>query len=328
LSKLACPYPWQEQQWSHLLSRREQGNLPHAILLIGPKGLGKFKFAKAFAELYLCPEQGCGQCHSCRLFAAETHPDFYLLHAETGAIKVDDIRDLESWLTKSSFARQGKIVLINPAQAMNKSAANALLKNLEEPCEKTVLILISDMPSLLPVTIRSRCQTVIFSTEGYKYDKVSFLKQKNSSVDPELLLSLTDYAPLASLELLESDQLLQRQLLLSSLFQIVMQEQDPIVLAANCNKIALINTLTWMTTYVIDIIRAKFSIQDSYWINQDYVQEIIAIAAIVQQNTAVYKMLDCLYQLRQQSLQGINFNQQLLLESLFYQFGSTFHGKF
>lgn len=165
--------PWHEDAWQRLLQRRERGSLPHALLLSGPPGLGKRAFSERLQRALLCdaPVEGeaCGQCRACTLFDAGTHPDRIRVELEERAdgvlrkeIVVQQIRALSERLSKSSQFGGWQIACIDPADAMNASAANALLKTLEEPSASSLLILVADAPWRLPATIRSRCQRVEF----------------------------------------------------------------------------------------------------------------------------------------------------------------------
>lgn len=165
--------PWHEEHWSRLQARRTRNAMPHALLLCGPAGLGKRDFMHRFAQGLLCqsPQEGepCGQCRSCLLFVAGTHPDYAVLSfglrkdgVQRSEIVVDQIRDLSARLAMASQFGGWQIVCIDPADAMNAAAANALLKTLEEPSPQTLLLLVADAPWRLPQTIRSRCQRIEF----------------------------------------------------------------------------------------------------------------------------------------------------------------------
>lgn len=165
--------PWHAEAWARLQARRERGALPHALLLAGPAGLGKRDFRDAFVKGLLCQQpvdgEPCGTCRSCQLVAAGTHPDVVALSfglrkdgVTRSEIVVDQIRDLSQRLAMSSQFGGWQITTIDPADAMNASAANALLKTLEEPTASTLLILVADQPARLPATIRSRCQRIDF----------------------------------------------------------------------------------------------------------------------------------------------------------------------
>ncbi len=162
------PYPW------HLNAFIEQSasinRLPHAVLIQGAPGIGKSHYAQAFAALLLCearPERGpaCGQCPACAWFAAGNHPDFRALNRiidddgkQAGEIKVDQIRALSEFLVVGAHRGGRRVVVIDPADAMNTVVANALLKTLEEPSEGLIFLLVSSRPDAIAATIRSRCQ--------------------------------------------------------------------------------------------------------------------------------------------------------------------------
>jgi DNA polymerase-3 subunit delta' len=167
--------PWQAQAWHALSARAERGSLPHALLLGGPEGLGKRAFAEAFVRARLCerPRDGfaCGNCRTCALLEAGTHPDRILVTFEvnekTGKLRteiaVEQIRALSARLAMSTQLGGWQIAVIDPADAMNAASANALLKTLEEPTASSLILLIADQPWRLLATIRSRCQRVDFA---------------------------------------------------------------------------------------------------------------------------------------------------------------------
>ena len=165
--------PWHADAWARLQARRERDALPHALLLAGAAGLGKRDFLAAFVKGLLCQQAvdgvACGVCRSCQLVAAGTHPDVVTLSfglrkdgVTRSEIVVDQIRDLSQRLSMASQFGGWQVVTIDPADAMNAAAANALLKTLEEPTPSTLLALVADQPARLPATIRSRCQRIDF----------------------------------------------------------------------------------------------------------------------------------------------------------------------
>ncbi|HJU25721.1 MAG TPA: DNA polymerase III subunit delta' [Rhodanobacteraceae bacterium] len=171
--------PWQTAAWSTLAARAERGSLPHALLLAGAGGLGKRAFAENFVRARLCehPRSGhaCGTCRACALLAAGTHPDRILVTPETNErtgkprteIIVEQIRALSARLAMSAQLGGWQIAVIDPADAMNPAAANALLKTLEEPSASSLIVLVADQPWRLPATIRSRCQRIDFAAPSW-----------------------------------------------------------------------------------------------------------------------------------------------------------------
>ncbi|WP_323844444.1 DNA polymerase III subunit delta' [Microbulbifer magnicolonia] len=169
---IPSPLPWQADQWQRLGAQWRAGRCPHALLLSGQAGLGKRRFAEAFAALVLCehPRDGlaCGQCRGCRLWQAGSHPDFLRVEPEKpgGPLKVEQIRQLGAFVGRTSGREGARVVWLAPAEAMNVNAANALLKNLEEPAASVIFLLVTDSPSGLLPTIRSRCQAIAFPAPG------------------------------------------------------------------------------------------------------------------------------------------------------------------
>lgn len=174
--------------WEKLQARRAQ--LPHALLLHGQQGLGKLALARAFAASLLCDAprndgQACGDCPACHWLAQGNHPDFRLLQpaalaeddgegespaAASGSkkpsqqITIDQVRGLDDFLHVGTHRQGLRVVIVCPAEAMNRNTANALLKTLEEPLAATHFLLVSHEPDRLLPTIRSRCQTVAVAT--------------------------------------------------------------------------------------------------------------------------------------------------------------------
>ncbi len=212
--------PWLLETWRSLSERLAQGRLPHALLLTGPAGLGKRGLADALAAAALCENRSadgsaCGKCRACLLLAVGTHPDRMHLSFEMRddgktprtEIVIEQIRSLSERLSLSSQFGGMKVVIIDPADRMNPSAANALLKTLEEPSGSTALILVSDQPSRLPATIRSRCQRVQINPPSHSQALDWMLEQGISGGDAELALVAMLDNPGRALEALGDDTL-------------------------------------------------------------------------------------------------------------------------
>ena len=164
--------PWLDAAWRTLAARLADGRLPHALLFAGPPGLGKRELVEAFVRAALCERRAvdghaCGDCRACRLLAAGSHPDRVHVSFELrddakprSEIIVEQVRQMSQRLALASQFGGLQVAVIDPADAMNASAANALLKTLEEPSSATVILLVADRPARLPATIRSRCQRI------------------------------------------------------------------------------------------------------------------------------------------------------------------------
>ena len=164
--------PWQAPLVAEALAGR--ASWPHALLISGPRGIGKHALALHLAQALLCETphadgSPCGQCPGCRYAIAGQHPDLMRLELTTfdestgewetvDTIAVDRVRALIDFVLLSSHRQRAKVAVIAPAERMHVSAANALLKTLEEPPPGTFVILVSDQPGRLPATIVSRCR--------------------------------------------------------------------------------------------------------------------------------------------------------------------------
>jgi DNA polymerase-3 subunit delta' len=170
ISQVSTCLPWQLEQWSKLVKQIHAEQLPHAILLTGVEHTGKSRFAMALARLLLCqqPEAdyNCGHCHACELSMSGSHGDFRWMQPEgtSRIIKVDQIRELVDFGTKTASFGHRKVIVLSPAESMNRAAANSLLKLLEEPSDGTFIVLVCHRSQALPATIRSRCQAITFPT--------------------------------------------------------------------------------------------------------------------------------------------------------------------
>jgi DNA polymerase-3 subunit delta' len=154
---------WVAGEMATLAQTFRAGRLPHALLIHESAGGGGEWLAIWAAQLVLCqrPErQPCGACVGCRRVASLQHPDLMLLRAteDSRQIRIEQVRELTAELALTSHAGGYKVALVTPAEALNRFAANALLKTLEEPPARTLLILVTTQPSRLPPTVLSRCQ--------------------------------------------------------------------------------------------------------------------------------------------------------------------------
>lgn len=213
--------PWLSNDWQALWGH--PGGLPHALLLAGPAGVGKRAFAEAVAARLLCERasgngRACGECDSCRWFAAGNHPDFRWVIPEADAeevesedaparaekadkkkssqILVGQVRALSDFVYVGAHRARGRVIIIQPAEAMNAAAANSLLKILEEPPATVYFILVSDAYRRLLPTIRSRCRMLPMSRPDVKAAG-DWLKGKQP--DAARLLAVTGGMPLRAL---------------------------------------------------------------------------------------------------------------------------------
>ena len=307
-------YPWQKAQWGKLQQRRAQ-NLPHALLLTGPRGMGKLNFAQAFAEDLLCSTDNA--THSARLLQAGNHPDYFMVQPEEDgkAIKVDQIRELVAKLNQTPQISSYQVVLIDPAENMNIAAANALLKTLEEPPGNVVLLLITDRASGLLPTIRSRCQQINFPVPPVNIVREWLADQVEDKAIIDGLIRQADGIPLEALELSQSEVLAERAQLLQAYITWSEGGQTPVQLAEFCQKKSVENVFLVLSNIMLDLLRLKQGLLQQMTFPQAYeaLQKIADKMDIMQ----ICQFIDALYENQKLLYSGSNINQQLMYEGLF-----------
>jgi DNA polymerase-3 subunit delta' len=156
---------------ARLLARAlETGRVAHAYAFIGPPGSGRTSAALAFAGALLCAAGGCGTCRDCRLAAARQHPDLHVIVPTppeknprgTPLIRLDEIHELERKAALRPAMAARKVFILDDAERMTVEGPQAFLKTLEEPPDRTVMILVLPTSRVLPATVLSRCQPVRF----------------------------------------------------------------------------------------------------------------------------------------------------------------------
>jgi len=270
--------PWQLKNWSHLCDYKNQNRVPQALLIYGNQGIGKAHLANQFANSLLCAKPqinglSCGHCNHCILLKAETHPDLIkLCPDEPGkSITIGQVRNLITRLTLKPQFDSYRIVIIYPADLMNNSAANAFLKCLEEPTERTVLLLITDKPSQLTATITSRCQKLAV-THPDKEILLAWVMQQNTALlenDTDALYNLTQGSPFLALDYVNNCTLTLRNDCFKAFLNIAKKQQHPIIVAEEWQKLPEALMLFWITSWIIDIIKCFYQIKPDWLYNPD-----------------------------------------------------------
>jgi len=213
---VSAPYPWQQRAWSMLCTARKGSRPAHAWLLTGRAGIGKRAFARQFAQFALCEQSAdthspCGSCRSCVLFAAGNHPDLRLLSPleDATSIAIDQVRELGDFFALTAHYGRAKVALLEPVDRMTRSAANALLKMLEEPPALGLLILVTDHLEQLPATLRSRCQRLALDSIDTTQALEWLATAARGTPEParRQALALARHAPLAALAAVQAGDL-------------------------------------------------------------------------------------------------------------------------
>lgn len=264
-------YSWQQGIWQRLRQRGEFRS--HALLLKGKKGIGKYEFARYLAKSLLCSDpieeqRACGNCLSCGWFEQNGHPNFCQIvpeallvnpseqheredgerksqnsinKATSQQIGIEQIRRLAEFVYMTGHQNGYKIILIYPAETMNSSAANGLLKKLEEPPKNVLFILVAHQAQFLMPTIRSRCQQINMPIPDIE-TAVEWLKQ-NAVNDPQIILANAGFSPLSALLLCKEESAAYYQ------GKFIQQVANP-----NFNHLDLLSLVTSLQTVKLSII--------------------------------------------------------------------------
>jgi DNA polymerase-3 subunit delta' len=246
---------------------------PQALLIHGPRGVGKHALGLHLALALLCESPrddglACGQCASCHYAQVGQHPDLMRLElieldedaapTAVDAITIDRIRALIDFVQLTSHRRRAKVAVIAPAERMNAAAANALLKTLEEPPPATYLILVSDQPGRVPPTILSRCRKLAVSLPPADAARTWLAEQGVEHAG--LVLAQAAGAPLLALERSDAGTQAERRVWLDALAQ---PERLPLLaIAARVDaggreerKARLGLAIDWMLAWTADLAR-------------------------------------------------------------------------
>ncbi len=283
-------YPWHREAWVRLSAGLER--LPHALLLHGQPGLGKLAFALRLCRTLLCwqpvvtNDEGltaCGQCKSCRLFAAGTHPDWLRLtpEEESKPITVDQVRAVIELLAMRPHTAGRQAVLLAPAEAMNVNAANSLLKVLEEPTTESYFVLVSHQPSRLLATVRSRCQNIAFKPPTPP-EALAWLMKEAVAPESEAtrLLALAGGSPLTAMQYVREGLHTQCEALLADLKALAAGRADPVTCAARWAELGITLVLDWFYLAVAEHISQSLTI-DSGTANQTKTNNINKLVYLI-----------------------------------------------
>jgi DNA polymerase-3 subunit delta' len=267
----------------------------------------------------------CGQCKACHLLAAGTHPDNFILQPEEPdkPIKVDQVRDLVSFVVQTAQLGGRKVVLVEPAEAMNLNAANALLKSLEEPSGDTVLLLISHQPSRLLPTVKSRCvqQVCPLPTAAMSLAWLAEALPDCNEEEREELLYLAAGSPLAAVRMQAQGVRQQRIQVVDGVKKLLKQQLAPSQLAESWNAVPLSLLFDWFCDWAQLMLRYQMT-RDEAGLGQGDMRKVVQYLAEKTPQPKVLKVQDWLLAQRQKVIGKANLNRVLLLEALLVQWAS------
>ena len=315
--------PWLHRAQQRLRAALAAHRLPHSLLLLSPLGLGAEQLANWITALTLCESPGsrpCGVCTSCQLLRSDSHPDSYIVRPEEDArqIKVEQMRGLIESLALKSYRGGYKVAVIEGAEMLNASSANAFLKTLEEPTPNTVLVLIARPSHRLPATIASRCLRLTLSPPPAEA-AIEWLnahapaQSTETSAPPSwgAALALAGGAPLLAVELDAAGVAVLDAQMQESLRQLAAGSVDVTLLAERWMQsdpgLRILWLENWITRRVHEWIGAGTSPQSAEPVR-------LPAALLKPKIRALFELLDAARELRRLASTGMN--QQLALEAL------------
>ncbi|MGF2252186.1 DNA polymerase III subunit delta' [Yersinia ruckeri] len=314
-------YPWLNAPYRQLVGQHIAGRGHHALLVHALPGNGADALIYGLSRWLMCQqrqgEKSCGECHSCRLMLAGNHPDWHVLTPEKGksSIGVERVRTLIE--TLYSHAQQGgaKVIWLPQAESLTDAAANALLKTLEEPPEKTYFLLRCVEPSRLLPTLRSRCFYWHFSSPETALS-MQWLGRQVSAEPVAMLaaLQLSEGGPIAAEQLLQPERWAQRTALCQA-FSEGLSRQDLMSLLPQLNHDNVSERLHWLSSLLLDALKWQQG-AGNFIVNQDQrqlVQQLAQSTPISALLQSANQWLHCRHQLS--SVVGVN-RELLLTEQL------------
>lgn len=338
--------PWLQPTWTRLVEL--DARLPHALLFVGAAGLGKRALAEALAARLLCEApaadgHACGHCPACQWRLSGNHPDLYRVvpaadaeraeaaegggadaeaapgKAKSAQIVIEQIRELQSALTVTGHHSARRVVLIDPAEAMNVFTANALLKLLEEPPAGCIFVLVSSAPRRLLPTIRSRCQQWSFARPAAA--EIARWNDLDGQAGAALL-ALCGGMPLAAQRLAEAGgaALLERFVREVAL----PRDADPLRLAGQWEAwlkskealaagFGLVQLVDWMQRWVADLAALRLGGQVRFFPGEEGALAALAARTSVAAASACYNELAQIRRVAQHPLNPRLFLEDMLL---------------
>ncbi|MDE1331177.1 DNA polymerase III subunit delta' [Vibrio aestuarianus] len=290
-------YPWLTsywQQWQHNLANQR---FPAATLLVSPKGLGAEQLVDRLSGALMCshqPIEACVFCHSCDLMKSGSHPDFHRIFPEKEgkSITVDQIRQCNKLAQESAQLSGARVIIIEPADAMNESAANALLKTLESPGKNCFFILVASRINHLLPTITSRCQKTLLTSPS-SLDISQWLSSQTSQVIPAYVAHLNQNSPLNTLAFVNSGELDKYQAFEKSFLDVFANSNADVSAWAKQIANEPAKHLAWLWTILTDTQKVQFGLtQDDFVPVSFSLAKQISYPVLFQQTNALIRLME------------------------------------
>jgi DNA polymerase-3 subunit delta' len=299
-----------------------RGKTAHAYLFEGIEGCGKRKTALAFIEAVFCGRgEGCGICPSCRKIAKLQHPDLHLVTPDGDFIKIDQVRQLQRELSFRPFEAPRKACIIDCADRLNPAASNALLKTLEEPPGKALIILVTANSAAMLPTIISRCQRLYFPALPQNTVEKFLLNSGCDSDTARIAASQAGGSLKKAIDISAEEALADRKSLMERLCALSTRDIAPLFAAAEelgGNKDLALNTLNLLVTYLRDILLMQGGSQEV--VNSDLLPLIEHNAGRFSQDEImdrINRVFEARYALQR------NVNPKFALEVLFMRLAAS-----
>lgn len=304
-------YPWLKPIWINWQALSETHRVTGAMLCSASKGSGLAVLAERFAHTLVCNNstaEPCGFCHSCALTASGNHPDVHWISPEKEgkSITVDQIRQCNKWAQESSQLSGKRVVIIEPAEAMNESASNALLKTLESLSEQCVFLLLTTNKNALLPTIISRCQKWQVPEPTIE-ETYQWLK---TVADVEINLTgirLNHCAPLKSLSFFEKKEYQQFEKIERALLELLRTDSSNYASICLLFKDNVVDRLNWLFILLSDVQKVHFSVDE-----QGLCSSSNELAKVIPYQAA-YNATMSLGEMRHQLIHFTGLNSELLI---------------
>ena len=330
------PLPWHRDRWQQAVSLFKSGSAGHAYMLSGEADTGKRHFAMMLAEYLLCrqplADAACAVCSVCLLNAAGNNPDLLSIEPEEGSkqIKVDQICEIRQFLETRSHGFGKRVIILDTAESLGISSANALLKGLEEPPQDVIFLLISDRPKAVLATISSRTQ-VFRLPRPERSEVLAWLLTSGtvqSAADLELIIDLAQGRPFVARAILESGTASQLQEIGDTLLSIAQGKDYPVAVASRFSKSQCTEFLSVLLYWLSELSKHRLTGAETLLKGQSLRTAALLLRSEGTDASAQTKSLLGLYSAvaaaQGQMIGSSNPNTQLMLEDLLLEMRRIF----